>query len=81
MNKRNRKILKRTIHWILVAYIAVYIVTGFGITSYPTMEPLTLGLMGKAVAMQLHNNMELPFVFLLGLHVFVSLIMRKEKEG
>ncbi|MHB1390776.1 MAG: hypothetical protein ACYCXF_06005 [Thermoleophilia bacterium] len=81
MSRINRKKVKRIIHWILVAYIAVYIVSGFGITSYQTMEPLTLGLMGKATAMQLHNNMELPFLFLLGAHVYVSFMLKERKKG
>ncbi|MHB0866749.1 MAG: hypothetical protein ACYC6B_04165 [Thermoleophilia bacterium] len=81
MSRINRKTVKRIVHWIMVAYIAVYILSGFGITSYQTVEPLTLGLMGKAAAMQLHNDMELPFVFLLGAHVYVSFIMKDRSKG
>jgi cytochrome b561 len=77
--RNNRKLIKRIIHWTMVAYIVVYVVSGFGITNFQTMESLTLGLMGKATAMQLHNNMELPFLVLILAHVYVSLIMRKQK--
>jgi len=80
MTRRTRKIIKKSLHWILVAYIAVYVVTGFGITDFQTVEPLTLGLMGKATAMQLHNNMEIPFLIIIGVHVYVSLILKDKKE-
>lgn len=80
MSRRSRKIIKKTIHWVLVAYILFYILTGFGITDFQTVEPLTLGLMGKAAAMQLHNNMEIPFAVLIGIHVVLSLIMKDKQD-
>lgn len=81
MTKRNRKIIKKMLHWIMVAYILIYMVTGFGITNFQTVEPLTLGVMGKATAMQLHNNMEIPFLALIAVHVYVSLIVKEKNEG
>lgn len=80
MTKGTRKLIKRIIHWILVAYIVVYIVTGFGITEFQTVEPLTFGLMGKAGAMRLHDNMEIPFIVLIGVHIFLILVLRDKNK-
>ena len=55
--------------------------TGFGITHWQTVEPLTLGLLGKASAMRIHDNMEIPFLILIAAHVVVSLILKDKEEG
>lgn len=65
---------------MLVAYILFYVLTGFGITEYQTIERLSFGLMGKAFSMRLHNNMEIPFLILIAAHVFISLIMKSKEE-
>jgi thiosulfate reductase cytochrome b subunit len=81
MNQKNQKILRKTIHWLLALGLVVYIVTGFGITEWQTVEPLTLGLMGKAEAQQIHNAIEIPFVLLLVAHFYLSLIKRKHRNS
>ncbi len=69
-NITNEGLFKRIIHWLLAALVIIYLVTGFGITEFRTVETLTLGLLTKALAFKIHNNLWIPFVLLLGLHVF-----------
>ncbi|RJQ47441.1 MAG: hypothetical protein C4534_01015 [Gaiellales bacterium] len=77
MSQETIKIIRKTIHWLLALGLAVYIVTGFGITDWQTVEPLTLGLLGKAESQKIHNSIEIPFVALLAVHLYFSLIRRK----
>ena len=79
MKKSAHKRIKLVLHWVLVVYLAFYLLTGLGIIYWRQVEPLTLGLLGKALAMRIHDNMHLPFVALVIAHVYVSLIM-KDRE-
>lgn len=54
--------------------------TGFGITEFRTVETLTFGLLTKNLAFKTHNNLWIPFMILLGLHVFFSLIKKRKGE-
>jgi len=80
MKNATRKRLKHTFHWILVAYLVVYVITGLGIIYWRQIEPLTLGFLGKAEANQIHDNMHIPFAVLLIAHVYLSLILKKKPE-
>lgn len=81
MDQRTVKIIRKTIHWLLAVGLVVYLVTGFGITEWQTVEPLTLGLLGKAESQQIHNALEIPFVALLVVHLYFSLIRRKNRDA
>jgi thiosulfate reductase cytochrome b subunit len=81
MNQKTQKRIRKTIHWLLAIGLVVYIVTGFGITEYQIVEPLTLGLLGKAESQQIHNAIEIPFVLLLVVHLYMSLIKRRHAKS
>lgn len=71
------KILKKTVHWLLVLVIAAYVLSGYGITDWQTLEPLTLGLMGKARAMQIHDDILIvPLVALIAVHLYLMIFAR-----
>lgn len=76
----NRDLFKKTIHWLLAVLVILYLVTGFGITEFRTVEALTFGLLTKNVAFKIHNNPWIPFIILLGLHIFLSLIKKRKEE-
>ena len=80
MKNATLKHLKLTIHWALVAYIVFYVLTGLGIIYWRQVEPLTLGLLGKARANEIHDSLHYPFLILLSAHVYLSLIIRKKEE-
>jgi len=75
----SQKLFKSIIHWLLTLLVIVYVVTGFGTTEFRTVEALTLGLLTKNLAFKIHNNLWIPFIILLGLHIFLSLIRRRKK--
>lgn len=75
----SQKLFKSIIHWLLTLLVIVYVVTGFGITEFRTVEALTLRLLTKNLAFKIHNNLWIPFIILLGLHIFLSLIRRRKK--
>lgn len=49
----------------------LYVITGFGITEYQTVESLTFGLLNKASSFEIHTSLEIPFLMLLALHVLL----------
>jgi len=78
-NIAKQDLFKRIIHWLLAVLVIIYLVTGFGITEFRTIETLTLGLLTKNLAFEIHNNLWIPFIILLGLHFFFSLIRKRKK--
>jgi len=65
-----QQLAKRIVQWLLAIVIIAYIITGFGITEYRIVESLTLGLLTKPLAFKIHNNLWIPFVALLILHIY-----------
>jgi thiosulfate reductase cytochrome b subunit len=61
---------KQIVHWTLLTVLVLYVVTGFGITAYRTVEFLTFGFLSKALAFKIHDNLIIPFVVLIGLHIY-----------
>ena len=69
-------LLKKAVRWLLLASVALYLVSGLGITHYRTVENLTFGLLTKDVAFRLHDSLLAPFIALLLLHVGLPPLMR-----
>lgn len=63
--------IEKVIHWLLLALTVFYLITGLGITQYRIVEPLSFGLLNKYVSLTMHENLLLPFVIVLILHVLV----------
>jgi len=64
------KPVKQVVHWLLLAVLVLYVLTGFGITAYRVVESVTFGLLGKAMAFKIHDNLIIPLVVLIGLHIY-----------
>ena len=69
-NVLKQNLAKRVVHWLLLAAIVLYLVTGFGIAEYRVVESLTFGLLTKPLAFKIHNNLLIPFLVLLILHIY-----------
>ena len=69
-NILKQNLAKQVVHWLLLAVIVLYILTGFGITSYRVVEFMTFGLLTKLLAFKIHNDLIIPFVILIGLHIY-----------
>ena len=70
--------LRRTVHWLLAASLLVYIITGYGLTEFRTVTPITFGIANKVISMKLHEALGLPFLVLLLAHIYLSFMKKKE---
>ncbi|MBM4446053.1 MAG: hypothetical protein FJ023_01710 [Chloroflexi bacterium] len=69
-NVFKQNLAKRVVHWLLLVVIMLYIITGLGITEYRVVEFLTFGLLAKPLAFKIHDSLIIPFIVLLGLHIY-----------
>ena len=69
-NVLKKKRAKQLISWLLLAVIVLYIITGFGMTQFKIVEPLTFGLLSRLLAFQIHTYLWIPFLVLLVLHIY-----------
>jgi hypothetical protein len=76
----NQRLMKGTIHWLLTVVVIIYLITGFGITEYRIVEPLTFGLLTKSMAQKIHINLEIPFIVLLILHIWLLPLLKYFKS-
>jgi thiosulfate reductase cytochrome b subunit len=75
----NQKLVRRTIYWLLTVVVIIYLLTGFGITQYRIFEPLTFGLLTKSLAHRIHMNLEIPFIILVVLHIWLLPLLKRFK--
>jgi len=76
----NRQLIKKIIHWLLTVAVIIYLITGFGITEYRIVEPLTFGLLTKNLAQRIHINLEIPFIILVILHIWLLPLLKYFKS-
>jgi cytochrome b subunit of formate dehydrogenase len=72
----NQRLVKGTVQWLLAVLVIVYLITGFGITEFRIVEPLTFGLLTKNLAQRIHTSIEIPFIVLLVLHIWLLPLWR-----
>jgi cytochrome b subunit of formate dehydrogenase len=75
----NQQIIKKTVHWLLTVVVIIYLITGFGITEYRIVEPLTFGLLTRSLAHKIHINIAIPFIILLILHIWLLPLLKHFK--
>jgi cytochrome b subunit of formate dehydrogenase len=81
-NTSRQDLAKKTVIWLLAIVTVLYLVSGVGITEARIVETATFGLLSKNVAFIIHDNLWIPFITLLVLHVCLQLIFkRKAKEA
>ena len=67
------KIVKLSVTALLLIFIVIYIITGYGITDYRLVESLTFSILTKPVSHKIHTSIIIPFVILLFLHILLSI--------
>jgi cytochrome b subunit of formate dehydrogenase len=67
--KQAMPVVSRTIHWLMVIVLLIYLITGLDIAYYQVMQAVTFGLLSKATATKIHEALLLPFVILLLFHI------------
>jgi thiosulfate reductase cytochrome b subunit len=78
--KRRIRNLGRWCGYLALGLLLFTLLTGYGITEYRIVDPLTLGLLGKAIAQRLHPYTEVPMVIFLLVHISIALWGRREAE-
>ena len=68
----DKRLVKKIIQWGLLIIIVIFIITGFGISRFQIIGPLTFGLLNKPLSYQIHSYLVLPLVIFLYLHVFLT---------
>jgi cytochrome b subunit of formate dehydrogenase len=67
-----QRLFERIIQWALLIVTFIYILTGLGITEFRIIEPATFGLLSKNLSFVIHDNLLIPFIVLLVLHIAVK---------
>ncbi|MGA2367139.1 MAG: hypothetical protein ABSF74_00990 [Dehalococcoidia bacterium] len=70
------KLFRQIVQWLLFAGVVLYILTGLGITQFGIFEPVALGLLVRRVCLAIHNNLIIPFVILLLVHLSLPYIRK-----
>jgi hypothetical protein len=65
--------IKRTVAYLSLAVVILYIITGYGITKYQTVEKLTFGTLTKALSFKIHEKLIYPLIILLLAHIVLAL--------
>ena len=73
------RLIRKILHWSLLVVVILYVISGFGITEFRTVETVTFGLLTKPLAFKIHEVLWIPFIILLVLHVFLSLVRRRPR--
>jgi hypothetical protein len=58
--------------WGALILLLLTILTGYGITAFRIVTPLTFGLVNKASAQSWHEWIDLPLLLILAVHVAVA---------
>ena len=72
---------KKITRWALLVAILLYVLTGYGITEFRTVERITFGLLTKPLSFQIHHYLIYPMAALLSLHVVLPIVMRFARRG
>jgi len=83
MKKKTVSAIGLSIQIVLLLLLLAYGLTGYGITEFRTVQSMTFGLITKPVAFEIHNNLIIPFLLVLLLHIFFKPLSRlffKEKN-
>lgn len=74
------RLIRKSVHYLLLVFTVIFIITGFGITEYRIIESITFSVLTKPVSHLIHSNLIIPFVILLILHVLLSIKSKFFKE-
>ena len=67
-----KKTILRINAYLALVTILLFIITGYGITQYRTVEKITFGLLNKALSFQIHAYLIYPLILFLAIHLLFS---------
>jgi len=74
--RRRIRAIGRVCGWVTMALALVTLLTGYGITQYRVVDPLTFGILNKAMAQRWHAYTDVPFLVFMLSHVGIVLWWR-----
>ena len=80
MEMPDKEKLRKAVHYLFMLVTAAELISGFGITQYRLITPLTGGLLDKTLSFQIHYALTWPFIILLVLHIYLVLTIRRGRE-
>ncbi len=76
----DKKLVRKIIHWGLLAIIIIFIITGLGVARYRIIESITLGLLTKPISFQVHTYLIFPLIIFLYLHILLTWKRKKKRD-
>jgi len=73
----DKKLVRKIIHWGLLAIIIIFIITGLGVARY---RIITLGLLTKPISFQVHTYLIFPLIIFLYLHILLTWKRKKKRD-
>ena len=70
----------RLFGWLTLGLLLLTLLTGYGISEFRIVTPLTFELLNKAVAQRLHSYTEIPLLVLLLVHIGIAVWARRTEE-
>jgi hypothetical protein len=67
--------------WGALILVLLMLLTGYGITHFRFVDPLTIGLLNKALSQRWHEVLGIPLILVLILHVGIALWWRLSAAG
>jgi len=67
------RVFGRICGWVTMILALITLLTGYGITQYRIVDPLTLGILNKAIAQRWHAYTDVPFFAFMLVHVGIAL--------
>ena len=74
------RLLRKSVHYLLLVFTVIFIITGFGITEYRIIESITFSVLTKPVSHLIHSNIIIPFVILFHAFLLYSLNLLDHKS-
>jgi hypothetical protein len=66
----------QVVKWLLLSTVALYVLTGFGVTRFAVFQPIAVGALVRGWSYAIHTNLIAPLVILLALHIFLYFYCR-----
>ena len=70
----------RLLGWLTTGLLALVLLSGYGISEFRIVTPLTFGLLNKATSQHLHELLGVPLIVLLLLHLGASYLTRRDSR-
>ncbi|MGD8506251.1 MAG: hypothetical protein PVF15_06255 [Candidatus Bathyarchaeota archaeon] len=65
--------INRLLVWLLLAFLVIFVISGYGITNPKLINALTGGILNFSSSLTIHRTLDLPLLSLLMIHILIEL--------